>query len=160
MQLIYASLFSHIVTYINTQVSAHRNLWSHFLGKVPMGCVYKGDLFINFFTLFLLLLLFVIDFCLFFIFFCLLIFHLVCYYVFIYLLICIFIYIFVRVVLLNWNSLTQKVTGGLCEVSSVAKIFPPRMPYSFVKVKCSFFPCTLQVLSLTSPKVNLMLCLH
>lgn len=36
MQLIYASLFSHIVTYINTQVSAHRNLWSHFLGVLDV----------------------------------------------------------------------------------------------------------------------------
>ncbi|XP_042868813.1 unconventional myosin-XIX-like [Penaeus japonicus] len=36
MQLIYASLFSHIVTFINTQVSAHRNLWSHFLGVLDV----------------------------------------------------------------------------------------------------------------------------
>lgn len=48
MQLIYASLFSHIVAFINTQVSAHRNLWSHFLGEFPMSWVYKSDLFVDF----------------------------------------------------------------------------------------------------------------
>ncbi|XP_064110470.1 unconventional myosin-XIX-like [Macrobrachium nipponense] len=32
MQLIYYSLFLHIVSYINKQISAERNLWSNFLG--------------------------------------------------------------------------------------------------------------------------------
>lgn len=33
MQLLYQTLFLHIVSFINSKISTHRNKWSHFMGK-------------------------------------------------------------------------------------------------------------------------------